>query len=88
MKKAYIKPYLAVESFQLDAAIAASCSSQNYIPINYGENNCGYGGSIEDKKFQFFNWDNCDIDLTGDSVDGNNTECYHGPGFGITFISS
>ena len=29
MKKTYTKPYLAVESFQLDAAIATSCSEQN-----------------------------------------------------------
>ena len=28
MKKEYMKPYLAVESFQLDAAIAGSCSGK------------------------------------------------------------
>ena len=42
MKKNYVKPTLVIESFQLDAAIAASCSSQDFIPINYGENSCGF----------------------------------------------
>ena len=83
MKREYKKPVLAVESFQLDAAIAASCSSQNYIPIHYGEDNCTFDNG------QFFNSTNCQFDLTGPDGDGNDTECYHGPVFaGVTFISS
>ena len=88
MKKLYKKPMVVIESFQLDAAFAASCSSQNYIPINYGENNCGFDQG-EEHKYQFFNFKNCDFDLTGEGGDGNDTECYHGPiYFGDTFISS
>lgn len=88
MKKTYVKPYIAVESFQLDAAIAVACSAQGYLPIGYGENSCGYG-QIGDKYWQFFNLDNCEMDLTGPGGDGNDTECYHGPMlYGATFISS
>lgn len=88
MKKKYVKPYIAVESFQLNAAIAAACSTEGYIKINYGENSCGFGDSA-DFKWQFFNLDNCEFDLTGAGGDGNDTECYHGPMLaGSTFISS
>ena len=83
MKREYKKPVLAVESFQLDAAIAASCSSQHYIPIHYGEDDCVFEGG------QFFNYNNCQVDLTGSGGDGNDTTCYHGPLLaGATFISS
>lgn len=87
MKRVYSKPVLAVESFQLDAAIAASCSSQGYQPLNhYDYATCkdhtdgGY----------FFNADHCDVDLTPDDGDGSDTICYHGPRAtgGITFIYS
>lgn len=91
MKKIYSKPYLAVESFQLDAAIAASCSSQDYVPIGYGENNCGLGtpAAGEGKQYQFFNHDNCAFDLVDFAGDGNDTECYHGPHLsGVTFVAS
>lgn len=38
MKREYIKPYLAVESFQLNAAIAGACSSK--IALNHQVNDC------------------------------------------------
>lgn len=83
MKKIYIKPILVIESFQLDASVAASCSSQGYIPIGYGEDSCTSAGGA------FFNYDNCEMDLTGAGGDGNDTPCYHGPFLtGATFISS
>lgn len=83
MKKKYEKPVLIIEPFQLDATIAASCSSQGYIAINYGENNCTFDEG------QFFNANNCQMDLTGPEGDGNDTLCYHGPKLaGSTFISS
>lgn len=91
MKKTYTKPYIAVESFQLDAAIAASCSSQGYHPIGYGENNCGLGTASagEGKTWAFFNYHNCAFDLTDASGDGNDTPCYHGPSVsGVSFIAS
>lgn len=73
MKKTYTKPYLVVESFQLDASIAASCSSQGFIPIGFGENTCSFDNG------QFYNFNNCQVDLTGPDGDGNDTLCYHGP---------
>ena len=83
MKKRYIKPLILIESFQLDAAVAASCSSQDYIPINFSEDTCTFDNG------QFFNYYNCQMDLTGPEGDGNDTICYHGPLIaGMTFISS
>lgn len=83
MKRTYGKPVLAVESFQLDAAVAATCSSQGYIPINYSEDTCSFDNG------QYFNYNNCQMDLTGPGGDGNDTPCYHGPLLaGATFISS
>lgn len=88
MKKKYVKPIIVIESFQLDAAIAASCSSQDFIPINYGENSCGFD-EISSGRWHFFNYNNCEMDLTGSGGDGNDTECYHGPILAnSTFISS
>ena len=86
MKKKYVKPYIAVESFQLNAAIA-SCTSEGGIPINKSENDCGFDTGV-DNQFQFFNYINCDVDLTGPEGDGNDTICYHGPTWGFTFIKS
>lgn len=73
MKRTYTKPLIAMESFQLNAAIAASCSSEDGIAIHYGENTCTYDDG------QFFNYNNCQFDLTGPEGDGNDTDCYHGP---------
>ena len=83
MKKKYVKPIFIIELFQLDASIAASCSSQGYIPIHYGEHSCtAYDG-------EFFNSDNCYFDLTDPGSDSNDGFCYHGPFLtGVTFISS
>lgn len=83
MKKKYEKPVLIIEPFQLDATVAASCSSQGYISINYGENDCTFDSG------QFFNYNNCQMDLTGPDGDDNDTLCYHGPMLApYTFISS
>ncbi len=76
MKKAYNKPYLLVESFQLDAAIASSCSSQKKQPLNFYLAACtlaeevpglGYFGPA------------CEIDVRDMDGDGNDGLCYHGP---------
>ena len=84
MKKTYVKPYIAVESFQLDAAIAASCSNDGKEPVGHTVNQCkhesGYFG------------DACDpfdlTDFTG--PDGNDQVCYHGPipGVADAFLAS
>ena len=84
MKKEYKKPLIAVESFQLDAAVAGTCVANGFIPIGHGEDNCWFADR------QFFNYNNCQFDLTGPGGDGNDTLCYHGPTEtgGMTFISS
>lgn len=79
MKKAYVKPYLAVESFQLDAAIASSCSSEGKLALGYTMNSC----TLDDSKgtynpnFGYFGHScRSDVEVVGD---GNDTICYHGP---------
>lgn len=73
MKKTYVKPYIAVESFQLDAAIATSCSSSGKNALGHAVNDCkhesGYFG------------DACSpFDMTGfDGPDENDKLCYHQP---------
>lgn len=77
MKKAYTKPYLVMEAFQLDAAIAASCSSEGKTALGFYQSSCtleeeapglGYFGAA------------CDVNVTDpDFNDPNDTLCYHGP---------
>ncbi len=73
MRRKYEKPYLGLESFQLNAAIALSCSSGGFRPINYGEESCTYDHG------QFYNFFNCQVDLTDATHDNNDSICYHGP---------
>lgn len=74
MKKEYKKPYLLVESFQLDAAIAASCSPGK-IPLHYGLDSC----TLEEEMFGFGYFGNLCIHDVKVEGDGNDTICYHGP---------
>ncbi len=54
MKKEYVKPYLALESFQLVAALAGSCSGEGQFTLNQGIDNCKladdtlFGAACED----------------------------------------
>lgn len=41
MKKEYRKPYLAVESFQLDAAVASGCPENSPVQLNSTLDACG-----------------------------------------------
>lgn len=78
MKKKYTKPYIYIESFQLDAALASGCSPEFAGKVNNTESDCGYlDGSSEGKDFLYFNWKNCAFDLSYE--DGNDALCYHGP---------
>lgn len=80
MKRAYEKPMLTVDSFQLDAAIAASCSSPGKIPIGYADVQC-LQENLPGIDLIFSN--DCSLDVTADTFnyggDGNDTYCYHGP---------
>lgn len=82
MKKKYIKPMIAEESFQLDAAIAGDCHGNNMIPINHYALTCSYD--------VFFSHGTCRFDVAGADEDGNDALCYHGPTAtqGITFTYS
>lgn len=40
MKREYMKPYLAVESFQLDAAIAGACAAAGGMVLAFSANDC------------------------------------------------
>ena len=72
MKREYQKPYLAMESFQLNAAIAASCSSEGKTPINYGVDSCGNG------YFGVYFGSSCEVDVTNPGGDENDELCYQG----------
>ena len=83
MKKAYTKPYLAVESFQLNAAVASSCSSQNKVAMNANVDTCN------------FEHVNAGITQFGLACPTNvmlsygkfNTYCYHGPQIDLMSIA-
>ena len=87
MKKTYTKPYIAVESFQLDAAIASSCSGDNKVPLHFGANSCNGDPSQTGGYFG----DRCVHDMTDfQGGDSNDMICYHGPipGIGNLFMNS
>ena len=90
MKKEYSRPLLAYEAFQLTAAIAGDCN----LKLNHysyactaDENGLGLGPNTTGV---FFDYNNCQIDLTGPEVDGADSVCYHGPMFtvGQVFMAS
>ena len=85
MKKVYKKPMVNMELFQLDAAVAASCSSQGFKPLNHYDFNICKDNTDDG---YFFNENHCVIDLTPPDDDGSDGVCYHGPVVGVTFIYS
>lgn len=80
MKRTYEKPMLKVDSFQLDAAIAASCSSEGKIPLGYAGVQC-LQSNIPGVELFFSS--SCGLDVTADTFsyggDENDMYCYHGP---------
>ena len=82
MKKKYSKPYIFWESFQLDASVATSCSSQNKAPLNFGISNCK-SGDDEGEQYVDYLGNACDNDIfvgeNGMIGDDNDTYCYQGP---------
>ncbi len=75
MKKTYVKPYVAVESFQLDAAIAAACSTENKIALHFGMNTC----TAEEEAPGLNYFGNLCVHNVQVEGDGNDLICYHGP---------
>ena len=75
MKKEYVKPIVMVEFFQLDAAIASSCSEGGKITLNHYVNTCNLEDTLPGLGY-FGNSCTHDIKVEGD---GNDEICYHGP---------
>jgi hypothetical protein len=75
MKKTYSKPYIAVESFQLDAAIASACSADGKQPLGYSMDTCNLVDEMPGLNY-FGNACIHDVKVEGD---GNDLICYHGP---------
>lgn len=79
MKRKYAKPYLIVESFQLNAAVASSCSGEGKLPIHFGENTC-MSEDDEGEVYIEYLGNACKTDIINQvGGDGNDTICYHGP---------
>lgn len=79
MKRNYNKPYLVMESFQLNAAIATSCSGEGKQPIHYGENTCIVGDDKDETYIEYLG-NACEVDVVGKvGGDDNDEFCYHGP---------
>lgn len=79
MKKTYTKPYLAVESFQLDAAIATSCRDEGKAVLTQAIETCNF--LLLDKRITQFG-NACPTDVINKAHHGYglyNTLCYHGP---------
>jgi hypothetical protein len=81
MKKTYVKPYVAMETFQLDAAIATSCSGDGLIALGYAQDTCAKYDLFE--TLTYFG-DACGrrengTDVTDPGADANDKLCYHGP---------
>ena len=87
MKKAYSKPLIAVESFQLNAAIAASCSKDGKLAINYASNTCT---DVEESGPGYFGEACAAIGLDNVLKPGGEWDdqfCYHGS-IGDLFLQS
>ncbi len=84
MKKEYSTPYLIVESFQLDTAIA-NCSSEGGYALGKYLDNC----MMEDGSFYFASYcvNNGGVDVT-DPNDSNDKICYQGPLGDTVFLAS
>lgn len=76
MKKNYSKPYLIVESFQLNAAIASGCNVDGKTPINYNLDDCTAVEEAGEGMTYIGNACVHDVKVEGD---GNDLICYHGP---------
>jgi len=83
MKKTYTKPVLAVESFHLDAAVAAGCNgtknSVQAVALNHEIYGCTYDAYFAEGPCQVAvigaEWDK-KRNVGGDI---NDLLCYHGP---------
>ena len=83
MKRAYSKPSLAVESFQLDAALAASCTAMDKVPLQHHVSNCTMEDGAGPVWPDFGNFGGmCSINLENDD------ECYQAMYLSAYFMES
>lgn len=94
MKKTYKKPLIAVESFQLDAAIAGACADsaeetgKQFVKIGLAADQCVHeGGYFADGVCDVGIFDIGSTGILGGG-DVNDAFCYHGPIAGLVFINS
>lgn len=65
MKKNYRKPVLVKETFQLDAAVAGTCSGKGATTVNYSEDKCYLENGLFASEYCYIN-----VLEQGDSNDG------------------
>lgn len=82
MKRTYAKPYLIVEPFQLDSAVA-SCSSEGGLALHFSAKDC----NLEDER-PGFSWFGFACENSIYDVQEGDTACYNAPVAGMTFINS
>lgn len=74
MRREYRKPYLLMESFQLDAAIATSCSDSNKQTMGHSLDTCDFLDETSNLVTQF--GQDCRDTIPEISQDYN-SYCYH-----------
>ena len=84
MKKEYVKPYLALESFQLVAALAGSCSSSGKTPLNHSVHECD---ALDELGGAYFG-ENCLENLVDSGVVAPDGECYQASVEGGMYLTS
>ncbi len=79
MKKEYVKPYLALESFQLVAALAGACNGAGQTPLNQSIDECT---AVEEGGGMLFG-NACTV-----NVHLQPNICHQGPVNGGTYLTS
>ncbi len=74
MKREYIRPYLAVESFQLNAAIAGACGGNGQIALAHSVDECKANDATGDFGGPYYGAA-CDVNVVLN--DGSAEVCYH-----------
>ena len=80
MKKEYVKPYLALESFQLVAALAGSCDE----PLNHSLEKCNFVDEDFDTFNPLFAYSACEMNI----FDTDEGVCYHEAVAGGIYLTS
>lgn len=85
MKREYAKPFLAVESFQLDAAIAGDCTGK--VTLNQQINDCTLRDGMGPVYETDFNFGAACASYGGMDV-AKDDACYHAMSLGVAYMIS